>query len=70
MFQANKLETDLLSVILPMASPIKWAIDNCNIFLHFFTSSLATMLSVIIILSIGDFSILSIAGLDKTPWVM
>ena len=37
------------------------------ILLDFITSSLARILSVIIILSIGEFSILSIAGSDSTP---
>ena len=67
--QLNRLETDRSSLIRRIASPISGAIVSWRILWAARTASVATMLSVMTSVSIGEAATRDTAGPDNTPWV-
>src|SRR6516165_1044957 len=65
--QLNRLETERSSLIRRIASPISGAIVSWRILWAARTASVATMLSVIASVAIGDAATRGTAGPDSTP---
>ena len=67
--QSNRLETDRSSLIRWIASAISGAIVTWRMFCAARTASVATMLSVMTSISIGEAATRGTAPPDSTPWV-
>ncbi len=66
-FQSNRLETDLSSLMRSIASAIKGAIVSCRMFCDRRTASVATMLSVMTSILIGEADTRATAPPESTP---